>query len=148
MIYLAEELIEKLRLEPHPEGGWFRFMWRSGVERGENDTCSYIYYMLRRGETSRWHKLGSSEIWCWHQGGSLEMTLGGGESSPIAGPKLRAGPRLDEGEGFQLAVPAGQWQTTRVVDGDFVLVSCIVAPAFRDEDCILPEQPLSNEIYE
>ncbi len=42
--------------------------------------------------------------------------------------------------------PADQWQTTRVVDGDFVLVSCVVSPAFHEEDCLLPEQPLSNEI--
>lgn len=148
MHYTAEALIEKLGLEPHPEGGWFRFVWRSGVGGGGNETCSYIYYMLRRGEISRWHKLEPSEVWCWHQGGSLEMTLGGDGALPIAGQTLRVGPRLDEGEQFQLAAPAGQWQTTRVVDGDFVLVSCVVAPAFRDEDCLLPEQPLPNEIYE
>ena len=148
MTYTAKDLIEKLQLEPHPEGGWFRFVWRSGADVGGTDTCSYSYYLLQKGEISRWHKLEPSEVWCWHQGGSLEMTLGGSAGAPLAGQTLRVGPRLDAGEGFQLAAPAGQWQTTRVVDGDFVLVSCVVAPAFRDEDCLLPEHPLPNEIYE
>ena len=144
----AAALIEQLRLEPHPEGGWFRFVWRSDVDSGGNESCSYIYYLLRKGEISRWHKLAPSEVWCWHRGGSLEMTLGGSGALPLAGQRLRVGPRLDEGEQFQLVAPAGQWQTTRVVDGDFVLVSCVVAPAFRDEDCLLPAEPLPNEIYE
>lgn len=147
MTYTAKDLIEKLQLEPHPEGGWFRFVWRSGVTAGGNNTCSYIYYLLQKGEISRWHKLVPSEVWCWHQGGSLEMTLGGSGELPFAGQTLRVGPRIDEGEDFQLVAPAGQWQTTRVVDGDFVLVSCVVAPAFRDEDCLLPPHPLANEIY-
>lgn len=144
----VRELIEKLALTPHPEGGWFRFLWRAGVEPGKNDSCSCIYYLLQKGEISRWHRLSSSEIWCWHQGGSLEMTLGGDGSTPVAGLRLQSGPRVEQGEGFQLFAPAGQWQTTRVIDGDFVLVSCVVAPAFRDEDCLLPPAPLPNEIYE
>lgn len=148
MSYTAHELIEQLALVPHPEGGWFRFLWRAGQKAGENDSCSCIYYLLQKGEISRWHRLSSSEIWCWHQGGSLEMTLGGGGCAPVAGRKLRTGSRLDQGEGFQLFAPAGQWQTTRVICGDFVLVSCVVAPAFRDEDCLLPPTPLPNEIYE
>lgn len=147
MDYTAEELIDKLGLEPHSEGGWFRFCWRSAVPAGDNAACSYIYYMLRRGEISRWHKLLPDEVWTWHAGGSLEMTLGGSGGAPEARGTLRLGPRLELGEGFQIAAPAGGWQTTRVVDGDFVLCSCVVAPAFRDEDCYLSERPLPNEIY-
>ena len=155
--YSAERLIELLSLQPHAEGGWYAFLQRSGVPlpasalpgfSGGRDTCSYIYYMLRRGEISRWHQLKSTEVWTWHQGGSLEMTLGGSGASPAAGPVLRLGPRLEQGEGFQIMAPADQWQTTRVVDGDFVLVSCVVSPSFEDEDSLLPEHPLPNEIYE
>lgn len=153
MAYGAQELIRLLSLQPHPEGGWFAFRESSGVSipvpgfSGKRDTCSYIYYLLQRGEISRWHRLLASEVWAWHQGGSLEMTLGGGGESPEAGPALSLGPRLERGEQFQVLAPAGQWQTTRVTDGDFVLVSCVVCPAYRDEDCLLPPHPLPNEIY-
>lgn len=148
MSYTAKELIDRLALTPHPEGGWFRFLWRSEVGAANGSPCSCIYYLLQRGEISRWHRLSSSEIWCWHQGGSLEMTLGGDGAAPIAGQRLQTGSRVERGEGFQLFVPAGQWQTTRVIHGDYVLVSCVVAPAFRDEDCLLPPAPLPNEIYQ
>lgn len=143
----AEQLIRTLGLEPHPEGGWFRFGWRSGVPAGKRDTCSLIYYLLRQGEISRWHRLASSEVWAWHSGGSLEMTLGGGGDAPMAGETLRLGPRLSLGEQFHIAAPAGRWQTSRVVDGAFVLVTCVVAPAFCEADCLLPPRPLPNEIY-
>lgn len=153
MAYSAQDLIRLLSLRPHPEGGWFAFRESSGVSvsapgfSGERDTCSCIYYLLQRGEISRWHRLLASEVWTWHQGGSLLMTLGGGGESPEAGKTLPLGPRLEAGEQFQLLAPAGQWQTTRVVNGDFALVSCVVCPAYRDDDCLLPDQPLSNEIY-
>ena len=48
--------------------------------------------------------------------------------------------------GYVSVVPAGAWQTTRVVDGDFALVSCVVSPAFRDEDCYLPHPPVEEEL--
>lgn len=153
MACTAEDLIRLLSLRPHPEGGWYAFRGGSGISvpvpgfDGERETCSYIYYLLRKGEISRWHRLLAAEVWTWHQGGSLLMTLGGGGEAPSAGETLPLGPRLERGEQFQLLAPAGQWQTTRVVDGDFALVSCVVCPAYRDEDCLLPPAPLPNEIY-
>ncbi len=154
--YTPERLIELLQLRPHPEGGRYAFVARSGVPipagalpgiAGERDTCSYIYYFLEKGQISRWHQLKATEVWTWHMGGSLEMTLGGTGGAPVPERKLRLGPRLEAGEPLQLMAPADQWQTTRVIDGDYVLVSCVVCPAFEDEDCLLPEQPLPNEIY-
>lgn len=154
MNWTAEELIKRLSLTPHPEGGWFRFCGRSGVApeetagfKGRRDSCSYIYYLLRQNEISRWHRLASSEVWTWHAGGSLLMTLGGGRALPLAAGTQALGPQLELGEQFSLLAPAGQWQTTRVTWGDFVLVSCVVAPAYDDDDCLLPEKPLPNEIY-
>jgi predicted cupin superfamily sugar epimerase len=157
MTYTAQELIKKLKLQPHPEGGWYAFVSRSGISiptqlltkdySGERDTCSIIYYMLCKGEISRWHRLLSSEVWAWHMGGSLEMTLGGTDEKPIAVKTLALGSGLERSERMNILVPAGQWQTTRVTEGEFVLVSCVVAPAFHDDDCILPEHPLDNEIY-
>lgn len=155
MTYTAAQLIQRLHLMPHPEGGWFAFRQSSGQTfsdlpgfPGRRDSCSYIYYLLQRGEISRWHRLQATEVWTWHQGGSLEMTLGGTGEQPLPCSTQRLGSRLELGEEFQFLAPAHQWQTTRVVDGEFVLVSCVVSPAFQEEDCLLPEQPLSNEIYE
>lgn len=154
--YTARELIELLGMVPHEEGGWYAFVTSSGVSipggtvpgiAGPRDSCSIIYYLLQKGEISRWHQLRASEVWAWHMGGSLEMTLGGTGDKPRPEGTLSLGPRLREGERFQILAPADQWQTTRLVDGDFALVSCVVAPAFHEEDCLLPDNPLDNEIY-
>ena len=106
MSYTAQQLIDLLHLQPHPEGGLFAFRETSGRAlpaealpgfSGSRDTCSYIYYLLQRGEISRWHQLKATEVWTWHQGGSLEMTLGGTGTSPTAGSTLALGPRLESG---------------------------------------------------
>ncbi len=145
--YTAQDLIRLLDLRPHPEGGRFASRFSSGPDGSGREPCSCIYYLLERGQISRWHKLSPAEVWTYHQGGSLEMTLGGCGGAPVPEKTLRLGPRLGLGEQFQILAPMGQWQTTRLVDGDFALVSCVVAPAYREEDCLLPPSPLENEIY-
>lgn len=139
----AEAIIAALGLVPlEDEGGWHACMWRSA----DDATVSYIYYLLKKGERSRWHQLKSNEIWTWCAGGSLEMTLGGGGARPAAGDKILFGPRLGVDSGFTAVAPAGQWQTTQVVDGDFALVTCVVSPAFRPEDCYLPHPPIEDDL--
>ena len=148
--HTAQDLIRLLDLRPHPEGGRFAFRFTSGERLPggtERETCSVIYYLLQAGEISRWHRLGAAEVWTWHLGGSLEMTLGGAGDAPVPEGTRSLGPRLEAGEQFQILAPPGQWQTTRLVEGEFALVSCVVAPAFLEEDCLLPPEPLPNEIY-
>ena len=145
----AERIIEQLRLQPHVEGGWFRHSWNSDVVipqgglpegySGERASCSLIYYMLVGEDTSSWHKLRSPEIWTWHSGGTLEMTLGGKGKAPVAEKIQHLGPRLEQGEDFQMIAPTGQWQTSRIVDGEYVLVSCIVSPQFHGDDFEFPD---------
>lgn len=126
----AEDWVRRLDMEPlADEGGWFAPNWRSA----DDSTVSVIYYLLQGTEISRWHQLKSNEIWTWHDGGTLEMTLGGAGSWPKAESTQAIGPDQPVG-----VVPAGIWQTTRIREGAFVLVSCVVSPAFRDEDCYLP----------
>ena len=126
----AEDYIRALHMEPlTDEGGWFAPVWRSEDDK----TASVIYYLLKAGERSRWHQLKSNEIWTWHAGGVLEMTLGGTGDWPGEKRAQTIGPDSLTG-----VVPAMEWQTTRVIEGDFALVSCVVAPAFRDEACYLP----------
>lgn len=140
----AEEMIAALGLIPlEDEGGWFKGMWRSE----DDTTASYIYYFLKKGERSRWHKLyTSNEVWTWCAGGSLEMTLGGTGEAPVEERKTVFGPRLGADEGYVSVVPAGHWQTTRVADGEWALVTCVVSPAFREEDCLLPHPPIEPEL--
>lgn len=135
----AEEYIQSLHMEPlTDEGGWFAPVWRAADDK----TVSVIYYLLKKGERSRWHQLQSNEVWTWHAGGALEMTLGGTGDWPAGGEKQVIDSRHPVG-----VVPAQVWQTTRVAEGDFALVSCVVAPAFRDEDCYLPH-PSVEEVEE
>lgn len=134
----AEEYIKALHMEPlTDEGGWFAPNWRSK----DDTTVSVIYYLLHQGEISRWHQLKSNEIWTWHDGGALEMTQGGTAHTPTAERTLR----IDQAHPIAV-VPELEWQTTKVIEGDFVLVSCVVAPAFRDEDCYLPHPPIEEEL--
>jgi predicted cupin superfamily sugar epimerase len=147
----AEYWIEKLMLKGHAEGGWYREVWKGGLEipaaalpaeyGGGRPAASLIYYLLRDRETSAWHKLRSAEIWTWHAGGVLEQSLGGcGDAPAVACPRL-IGPDPEAGEQFHAVIPPDTWQTTRILKGDFVLVSCIVSPAFSPEDFfMLPEE--------
>ncbi len=132
----AEDYIKALGMEPLvDEGGWFAPVWRSANDA----TQSVIYYLLKKGEISRWHRLKSNEVWTWHAGGTLQTTLGGTADWPKADKVQHIGPSSPVG-----VVPGLVWQTTRVVDGDWALVSCVVAPAFRDEDCYLPHPPVEE----
>jgi predicted cupin superfamily sugar epimerase len=142
----AKKIIERLGLTPHIEGGWYRLMWSgetvipSGAlparYNGERKNASLIYYLLEGSDVSSWHKLKSDEIWAWHSGGSLKMTLGGVEEKPLAEKELFLGPRYDRGECFHIIAPALNWQMTSLVDGVYALVSCIVSPAFHPDDVI------------
>ena len=143
----AKNIIDRLGLAPHIEGGWYRFMWSGetviphnalpGRYKGERKSVSLIYYLLEGSDISAWHKLHSDEIWIWHNGGSLKMTLGGEGEKPAAEKELFLGPRYDRGESFQIIAPACNWQTTKLVDGAYALVSCVISPAFHPDDFLL-----------
>src|SRR6476646_5501638 len=74
----AAELIATLELRPHPEGGFFREIFRSGVEvaptdgRGSRAALTTIYFLLPEGSVSRWHQVASDEVWHLYEGGPLE----------------------------------------------------------------------------
>ena len=142
----ADEIIKTLGMEEHvEEGGYFTVTWRNdrsipqeilpGTFDGARQIASCIYYLLKADQISKWHKLLADEYWYWHCGGTLEMTLGGEGHTPVEGQKLRIGCDISNGESFQVHAPAGHWQTTKVINGDFVLVSCVVVPGFEEEDC-------------
>jgi uncharacterized protein len=115
----ADEIAKVLNLQPHPEGGWFRESFRDG-------TSTAIYYLLKAGEVSRWHRVDKAEIWHWYAGAVLELSL-----SPDGKrlDRLRLGPDLAANQRPQAAVPAGAWQSARSL-GAWTLLGCTVAPAF------------------
>lgn len=121
------ELAEQLALEPHPEGGWYRQTWRSSVEfvptgyPGPRASATAIYFLLCPGERSRPHVVRSDELWLWHRGGALRLTIG--EDSVV----------LDE-HCPQALVPGGVWQSCEPETDEAVLVTCVVAPGFDFAD--------------
>lgn len=122
----AEEIIRKLELQPHPEGGWYRQTW-VGPEVAGRASGTAILFLLRAGERSHWHRVDADEIWLWHAGAPLVLSLG-----VTAAQDLRLGPDVLEGELVQAVVPAGWWQAARST-GEWTLVSCTVSPGFRFE---------------
>ena len=124
----AAALIARLGLRPHPEGGHFVETYRHLPAQGGRGDATAIYYLLRAGEESRWHRVADAvEVWAYHAGATLALTLsqdGRSEESHRLGADIAAGERP------QAVVPAGCWQMARSV-GNWTLVSCVVAPAFE-----------------
>ncbi|MES2334047.1 MAG: cupin domain-containing protein [Pseudomonadota bacterium] len=122
----ANEIISRLDLQPHPEGGWYRETWK-GPEVGGRASGTAILFLLQAGEQSRWHRVDADEIWLWHAGAPLLLSLG-----TATAQRLRLGPDVLGDETVQAVVPAGWWRAARSV-GDWTLVSCTVSPGFRFE---------------
>jgi predicted cupin superfamily sugar epimerase len=115
-----------LKLAPHPEGGFYREMFRDVESGGGRARSTAIYYLLRAGEESRWHRVDASEVWHWYAGSALELLIG--EEAGMRRAVL--GPAFDEGERPQIVIPARHWQSAKSL-GAFTLVGCTVAPGFE-----------------
>ena len=120
----TDKIIARYRLAPHPEGGHYRETFRAPAGDGGRGAVTSIYYLLRAGEVSAWHRVDAVEIWNFHAGAalSLELSLDG---IATASHRLGAGAGAEP----QVAVPAGAWQSART-EGAWTLVGCTVAPAF------------------
>jgi predicted cupin superfamily sugar epimerase len=123
----ADRLIQLLDLKPHPEGGYFRETFRddSGSANVDGKARAYstaIYFLLKAGEVSRWHRVDAAEIWHFYRGAPLELKIGR--------DRYALGPNIDEAQVPQLVVPAGAWQSAKSL-GDYTLVGCTVAPGFE-----------------
>ena len=124
----AEEIIERLELEPHPEGGWYRQTWAAEAAPGERASGTCIHFLLRRGERSHWHRVDAAEIWHFYAGAPLVLSLAADAAGPREDRVL--GPDLGAGEAPQIVVPVGWWQAAQGT-GDWTLVGCTVSPGFR-----------------
>ncbi|HXL12353.1 MAG TPA: cupin domain-containing protein [Bradyrhizobium sp.] len=122
----AAEIIARLALQPHPEGGHYRETFRdSRVDADGRSLSTAIYFLLARGEYSHWHRIDAVEVWHYYAGHALALHIThDGDKRAV-----RLGPDLAAGEVPQAIVPAHAWQAAETT-GDWTLVGCTVAPGF------------------
>ena len=118
-----EDVIRSLLLEPHPEGGYYRETWA-------DEASSAIYFLLRAGEDSAWHRVRDrAEIWHFYAGAPLHLWIDPDGPGAGATPPVELGTDLFSAQRPQAVVPAGVWQRARSL-GNWSLVGCTVAPPF------------------
>lgn len=123
----ADDIIRALDLNPHPEGGHFRETFRdAGGARGASTA---IYYLLKQGERSHWHRVDAAEVWHFYAGDPLELAL---STDGRTTQTCVLGTNIAKGEQPQIIVPKNVWQSAQPL-GAFTLVGCTVAPAFMFE---------------
>ena len=132
------EAVGAWRLEPHPEGGFFRETYRSALRTvppgwpGERALATAILYLLPAGVRSAWHRVRGDELWLWQGGAAMELRIG--ERARLVGPDPAAGQEP------QVLVPAGAWQAatpaaaTSPGTAAWSLAACLVAPGFDFAD--------------
>ncbi|WP_174297511.1 cupin domain-containing protein [Sphingomonas bacterium] len=121
----AADIIERLALAAHPEGGWYRETVRRPAPGGGRDSLTAIHFLLDRGQRSHWHRVDADELWLWHAGSPLVLRMA--DDDEVTDHRL--GGDVFAGHAPQLLVPAGAWQAAEAPDG-WGLVSCVVVPGF------------------
>jgi predicted cupin superfamily sugar epimerase len=128
----VDQIVAALGLRAHPEGGLFVETWRGGAGQDGREAGSAIYYLLRPGEQSAWHRVDAAEIWHHYAGAPLRLSVAA--PSGLEPARLHVlGDDLAAGERPQVTVAPGEWQSAETL-GDWTLVGCTVSPAFRFED--------------
>ena len=122
----AAEIITRLDLKPHPEGGHYREAFRDSRNvDGERAASTAIYFLLARGERSHWHRVDAAEVWHYYAGSALNLHIHDANGLRV----VRLGANFNAGEFPQAVVPAHAWQAAEST-GDWTLVGCTVAPGF------------------
>ena len=131
----ADAIIHALKLEPHPEGGFYRQTFRD-AKNGERGHSTAIYYLLEKGQRSHWHRvIDAVEVWHYYAGAPLALHL---STDGKTVDTIKLGPALLDGETPQAIVPADCWQAAESL-GDFTLVGCTVAPGFTFDSFVMAE---------
>ena len=122
----AAEIIARLELKPHPEGGHYRETFRdSRTDADGRSRSTAIYFLLARGERSHWHRIDAVEVWHYYAGSALTLRIADDDSAW----SCKLGANLAAGEQPQAIVPPHTWQAAEST-GDWTLVGCTVAPGF------------------
>jgi predicted cupin superfamily sugar epimerase len=144
----GKEIVEKLGLQEHPEGGFYKETYRSNqtIETDKNvyrNISTAIYFLLENENKSLFHRIKSDELWFFHQGEALEIVfIKEGVLNTII-----LGNNLENGEVVQATIPANTWFASRVKNlKGYSFVSCTVAPGFDFADFELAKrEDLINE---
>ena len=132
----AADLFRRLGLRPHPEGGYYREIFRSAARvqpldgRTDRLALTTIYFLLVAGQVSRWHRVASDEVWHHYEGSPLELLVADAGFGDVSRHPL--GPVGDNREPVRV-VMAGEWQAARSM-GPYTLVGCTVGPGFEFAD--------------
>lgn len=140
--------IDKLNLHKHPEGGYFREVYKAELLlkqdclnnsfRGDRAASTSIYFLLEKNDFSAFHKIASDEIWHFYTGLPLKIYVLGSDGSLIT---HNLGDNPEAGEKFQVVIPAGNWFASQIRNGDgYALVGCTVAPGFDFADFELADR--------
>ena len=141
-------LRQSLELKEHPEGGFYREVYRSADEISHNDITgkfngnrnygTSIYFLLTSESFSAFHKINQDETWHFYEGSTIDLHV---ISPDGAYQKVKIGASLEKGEVFQFTVPGDHWFAAKVEkDESYALVGCTVAPGFDFEDFTLGER--------
>lgn len=128
MTLTADDIVARLGLSPHPEGGHYRETWVAEGQGRPEGTC--IYFLLKGSEDNHWHKIDATEIWHFYAGSPLVLSISETDEGPAQ--DLVLGPDLTAAERPQLIVPPGYWQKAHST-GAYTLVGCTVSPGFQFE---------------
>ena len=151
----AEEIIQHLALQPHPEGGYYKEVYRSGgtidedclpqTFGGSRHYSTSIYYLLQKGDYSAFHRIKSDEIWHFYAGGNLLLYL---LSDDGTHQTVTLGNTITEGATFQFVMPAGVWFAAEPAPGTaFALAGCTVSPGFDFRDFELADGPSLAKVF-
>lgn len=150
-----QQLIERYRLEPHPEGGWYKEYYRSteqvpanglpGRYNGPRSFATSIYFLLEQGEYSAFHKIQSDECWHFYAGDPMQVFVLGKDGKMQI---VELGADIEAGQTFHFVVPAGLWFASRPSPGSkFSFVGCTVAPGFEFADFELADCDELSALY-
>ena len=124
----VQRWIEAYHMEPHPEGGWFSESYTAPETTAGRSLAGSIYFLLRGDEISHLHQIDCEEVWYYHAGGGLQVTI---VSSVGEVTRALLGPDLDAGQRFMVTVPKGALFASENIDKSrATLVSCMTTPRF------------------
>jgi len=151
----SEYYIKSLGLEKHPEGGWFKEVYRSEEEiagehlperfSGERHHSTSIYFLLSSDTFSAFHRIKSDELWHFYDGSAVTIYMIDNDGNYS---EITLGRNIENGEVLQCAIPHGVWFGAKVSEPDsFCLVGCTVAPGFHFDDFELGEREKLLEMF-
>lgn len=134
-MYTADYFIEKLEMEAHPEGGFYKESYKSEMGYSLNGDSralwTSIYFLLKTGEISHLHRLKSDEMWYYHAGEALSIYMISPEGELIV---EQLGLNVQDGEKPQVLVPKGYIFGSAMNQNGYSLVGCMVSPGFDFKD--------------